>query len=327
MTAPVTAGDRSAGRGAAADEGSLVLRWVEALSPWTTATLVVLGIVAMAAADWCSSADVGFTLGYLLPVALAAWRLPQPWVSLTAISCAVAWALVHSCETDGQLAAAVVAVNVGMEVLVFLSFGLLLSTLRHRLYRERWLANTDALTGVANRRAFESELLREMERCRRFQQPFTLAYLDIDGFKQVNDQLGHRAGDDLLRSLARTLRQGVRSVDLVARLGGDEFVVLMPATDGFGALVVVQRLQQEIADFSRMFNTGVTIGCLTVLREPPPLDELVARADRLLYEQKQNGRGRVCHQVLPEPMAGASMTGSRSVAEAGASSAPAVAPR
>ena len=107
----------------------------------------------------------------------------------------------------------------------------LLSSLRRSHAAERRLARTDPLTGIANPRSFVEAANAELERQLRFQRPLTVAYLDLDNFKTVNDRFGHRTGDEVLSAVARALRESTRATDHLARLGGDEFAVLMPETE------------------------------------------------------------------------------------------------
>ena len=115
---------------------------------------------------------------------------------------------------------------------------------RSRLQRE---ASTDALTGLNNRREFESGMVREMERARRMHVPLSLAILDIDFFKRINDQHGHDIGDAVLREVARTLQRHIRKSDLLARIGGEEFALVMLGTQPPGAWVVLERLRIAVA--------------------------------------------------------------------------------
>ena len=110
-------------------------------------------------------------------------------------------------------------------------FTLLLSSLKRALDRERELSGTDVLTGIRNARSFREVLGAEIERSKRFQRPFTVAYLDLDNFKTVNDCHGHEHGDELLRLVGNTILTGIRKTDTVARLGGDEFALLLPETE------------------------------------------------------------------------------------------------
>ena len=154
------------------------------------------------------------------------------------------------------------------------------------------LAHTDALTGLANRRAWQTELDRGLARARRTGEPVSVAVVDIDRFKAVNDMLGHQGGDSLLIAVARRWSDVRRPDDVLARIGGDEFAVLMPGCR-----------DSEAADLSRRLRAlmpspySCSIGLATW--EPPELsDELMGRADTALYEAKRYGHDDASTPVL-----------------------------
>jgi diguanylate cyclase (GGDEF)-like protein len=161
-------------------------------------------------------------------------------------------------------------------------------------------AYTDHLTGTANRRRFDQQLELEIERAARYRHPLCLVLLDIDDFKKINDEFGHKAGDDVINHLARILHDGVRSPDLAARIGGDEFAVLLVETTLVKGLEVAERLQQSIkaSDFSTAesgtIKITVSMGIAELISDERTTPELLARrADAALYEAKRQGRGRV----------------------------------
>jgi diguanylate cyclase (GGDEF)-like protein len=276
-----------------------LMRWIARRSATSIVCIVIAAMAAVAIADWHSTADIAFTLAYMLPLALAAWRLPRTAVVACAIACACSSLAMQELRRGNAQPNAIIVANFVMELLVFLAFGLLLSALRDRLARESTLARTDSLTGMPNRRAFLAELEREADRCARFGQPFSVAYLDIDRFKQVNDRLGHAAGDALLQRVGYSLQTAVRKVDLVARLGGDEFAMLLPGADSIGSDVVMRRIAASLAPWiQREFGASCSIGCLTVLRDPPPPQEIVARVDALMYRQKAGAGGGTLHETM-----------------------------
>ena len=174
---------------------------------------------------------------------------------------------------------------------------------RSRLQQE---ASTDALTGLHNRREFESGMVREMERARRMGVPLSLAILDIDFFKRINDQHGHDVGDAVLREVAATLQRLIRKSDLLARIGGEEFALVMLGTQPPGAWVVLERLRAAIAALHVTAGTG-DIGCTISIGITDRVDSdtdwptMYKRADRALYEAKEGGRNRVVEAPPPEP--------------------------
>jgi diguanylate cyclase (GGDEF)-like protein len=160
------------------------------------------------------------------------------------------------------------------------------------------IALRDSLTGVLNRRAFERFGRQEFERARRYGFPMSLALFDLDHFKQVNDQLGHPAGDRLLQVFASYLQTATRQSDMIARLGGDEFALLMSHTDGAGAFVLTQRLRDAVELHIREVlppmdpQTGVSAGLVIYPdNEVENFEALIAAADKALYRAKGAGKG------------------------------------
>ena len=167
---------------------------------------------------------------------------------------------------------------------------------RDQTERMTQLAHTDALTGLANRRQLIDQLGREFARARRYRRPLGLLYLDLDGFKGINDRFGHMFGDDLLRTAANSMRAVLRSTDLLARIGGDEFAVLLPETPLPGVENVATKLHRSLASYSQ--RLGPAIGALTVCIGASQLhdadasiDDLLTRADNALLDAKGTGPG------------------------------------
>lgn len=159
------------------------------------------------------------------------------------------------------------------------------------------MANNDALTGLANRRVFDDRIDAMLEGARRHNRPISLASMDLDHFKQVNDNFGHAEGDRVLQLVAETMKKTVRRCDLLARMGGDEFLLVLPDTPLKAAQALterlsraIQRLQIKIPDGGQL---GISIGVVQYL---PGMgrEELMVKADEVLYQAKSRGRARVC---------------------------------
>lgn len=168
-----------------------------------------------------------------------------------------------------------------------------------RLTRElAYHANHDSLTGLYNRRAFKSQLQRTIAQAAEFGSAHALLYIDLDGFKVVNDRGGHAAGDELLRQLAVLLRRELRGHDTVARLGGDEFVVLVENCTSAHASAVAEKIRNTIAQFAfvwqqREYRLGASIGQVDFADGARSVDQLVRVADRMCYVAKTSGRNQV----------------------------------
>jgi two-component system, cell cycle response regulator len=161
------------------------------------------------------------------------------------------------------------------------------------LERVQELAATDALTGVANRYTFQNTLEAELERAARAGEDVSLAMLDIDRFKDLNDAHGHQVGDDVLQRVAAILSEHCRKYDAVARYGGEEFALILPATDRVETRVIVDRLRREIEAVSGDPKVTISGGVATFPTDATTADDLVAAADEALYESKRGGRNRV----------------------------------
>jgi diguanylate cyclase (GGDEF)-like protein len=156
-------------------------------------------------------------------------------------------------------------------------------------------ALTDGLTGWHNRRSFELQLERDLHLATRMRQPLSLIMMDLDNFKQINDNAGHETGDAALRMLAETLRAELRAVDTAARYGGDEFAIILPQANSEGAYIVAERLRRKIEQLEVPGFGGMTasFGLATFPVHASSRDTLVVAADRALYEAKAGGRNRI----------------------------------
>jgi diguanylate cyclase (GGDEF)-like protein len=178
---------------------------------------------------------------------------------------------------------------------IFLLIIWLLQEFKRALAHERMLAQTDHLTGIANHREFCEQLQIELQRASRSKRPLSLAYIDLDGFKQVNDSLGHKAGNALLRTTAQAFQDTIRRTDLVARLGGDEFAVLLPNTGQAGAKSIMQRLQAGFLRQMAEVQAGVTLsaGVISFVSPPGSVEEMIHQVDRLMYQAKARGKNDI----------------------------------
>ena len=162
--------------------------------------------------------------------------------------------------------------------------------------RLEYFVNHDFLTGLFNRRHFELELARETERVARYGSPGAVLVIDLDNFKDVNDTFGHKAGDDVLKGVAGLLRQRLRHTDVVARLGGDEFAVLLPQTDADHAQTVADEVVKALGRQTAVLadqSIRVTASIGVTLFDGLTDIEVLAYADRAMYEAKEGGRNRV----------------------------------
>ena len=274
------------------------------LSPpgWVISALGLILCVGLA--DYLTGTETSVILFYLAPIGFGTWYVSLRagiLLSTAAAGVSVASDALHRLGTgEGPLPAALLAWNGLVQLGTSIALVLMLAALRGRLESEELLARTDALTQIANRRAFFETATLEIERTRRTRRPLTLAYVDADDFKDVNDALGHAEGDALLVEVARTIRATTRAIDAVARLGGDEFGLLLPETDAVEAGVLLSRLRTTLlaAMARRGWKVGFSIGAATYLDPPSSIDEMMARADALMYAAKREDKGSIRHAVF-----------------------------
>ncbi|RAK01398.1 deoxycytidine triphosphate deaminase [Aliidiomarina maris] len=180
-------------------------------------------------------------------------------------------------------------------------------TKRYRLEEQlRRISETDPLTGIYNRRRFIAEITERLEEFTRYQEAASIIMLDLDNFKQLNDTLGHQAGDNMLCKVAHACRKVLRNVDLFARFGGEEFIVLLPHTELEVATVIAERLRQTVEHLEPLnanvspVTTSVGVGCLLM---HDSVDSAISRVDDALYRAKRAGRNRVEVQSVADTLA------------------------
>lgn len=264
-----------------------IQRWPPALILLISLSLIFL----IAVVDRYTSEDISVYVFYSLPIFLAAWFAGLNSGMVAAGAGAIAWLAVDLLDKtipDHLLLYG----NAFVRLLFFIAIALMLTTLKNTLDREIALGHQDFLTGLANRRSFFASASLELERARRYTHPFTVAFIDLDNFKSINDQLGHSTGDLLLTLVGRTLKKNTRVTDLTARIGGDEFVILLTETGYEAAQAVIRKLQDELCEAVRNHKWDVTfsIGMTTYEKVPASVDEMIGRPDRLMYEAKRHGR-------------------------------------
>lgn len=235
----------------------------------------------------------------LVPVALAAWFVGL-WAGIAmSLASAASWLITDIIETPSHSHFLVHYSNAAAQFIFFAVVAYFLLALKNSLLRERELARRDPLTGSFNGRAFVELAWREINRARRYKHPFTFAYMDIDDFKHVNDRFGHAAGDDLLRTVADSIKANLRTVDTVSRLGGDEFAIVLPETGHEGAAVVMGRLRNLLADTVQRkgWHATFSMGVVTYLSPPDTVDAMIKKSDLLMYEAKGAGKDMIKYEI------------------------------
>jgi diguanylate cyclase (GGDEF)-like protein len=271
---------------------------------WLVIVLIMAGI---GWSDVVTGEELGYSIFYMLPVFMAVWYLGRNSGILVSFLCGLGTLGVYHLEHPLERLAFVPVWNSIVHLGVFILMCLILSALRRALKRERGLARIDPLTQVVNLRGFGERINLEIDRARRSGRPLTLAYLDLDNFKAINDHHGHTTGDRLLSQIGEILRKGVRTTDLVARLGGDEFAILFPETTLEQGRAIVGKLREQLraAMCNNAWPVTFSFGLDSFDRDSSSfsLDEMIRRVDALMYQAKQQGKDRVCEESLPDARA------------------------
>jgi diguanylate cyclase (GGDEF)-like protein len=260
-----------------------------------SALLCLVGIT-----DYLTGFEVSFSLFYLIPIALVTWFTTYKLGMMFAVASAIVWLLAD------MLSGAVYshqiihlwnsAVRLGFFALTVFSLELIKT-----LEREKTFARMDYITGTLNTRYFHALAQREIDRSSRYRYPFTVAYIDVDNFKIVNDSFGHITGDKVLYAVADCMQRHLRKTDIVARVGGDEFAILLPEVELNLAKAVISKMRRKLLEDMQKNNWSVTfsIGVLTFLDAPPSVDEMLNMVDKLMYSVKNRGKDDITFATYP----------------------------
>jgi diguanylate cyclase (GGDEF)-like protein len=239
--------------------------------------------------DLVTGEQLSVSIFYTGPVFLLTWFVSRRAGVAGAFVCAGA-RLTLALGADRSVPKLIAIWNTDVELGLFLLCAFAFGTMKNALDREQALSQTDQLTGVASRRAFFDRLELEIERSRRDGSTMTLAYVDLDDFKVVNDRLGHAAGDAVLRRTAQQMLYWLRATDFVARIGGDEFVILLPRTDAAAGRRLLTELSSRLLDATEVEVVSLSVGAICFGPTEEDIDELLGRADAQMYRVKSEGK-------------------------------------
>lgn len=284
------------------------MRTLDALTGFLTrrskafiATVSLLFVAGLWAVGYFIGINLSTSLFYLVPIITVTWYAGRRWGYLASLLSSLSLFMVEL--ASGRLSGArtvIILWNAVAPLGIFAVVVALLSSLQGALAREERLSRTDSLTGLFNRRYFGELVSAELLRARRYGHPVSLAYLDLDNFKEVNDSFGHDAGDRLLVEVADLFRSTLRATDQVARLGGDEFAVLLVETDPEPGVTVITKVHDALLE--KMGREGwpvsASIGLVTFNTPPAGPDEMLTEADALMYEVKTSGKNAVKWKVV-----------------------------
>lgn len=253
--------------------------------------------------DYLTRERWNFYILYSIPILVCAWHGGKKFAIVMAVFSSFSWLLVHLQIAPDDSLYVLPYWNLGLWAAFFSVVGYILASLKERLEREKLLSRLDYLTLVYNVRGFYEVARRELERSRREGIPLTLAYVDLDHFKEINDDLGHQVGDQLLREVARILQES-RDSDVAARLGGDEFALLLPNTGLEEAKAALDRIRENLRTrmAERQWSVTFSIGAAVFVEMPDQVKEMIKAADNLMYQVKNTTKDDIVYKVWCPPV-------------------------
>jgi diguanylate cyclase (GGDEF)-like protein len=265
---------------------------------WVALGFILLGGVAFL--DYKTGVELSFSFFYLLPISLIAWTVSERFGLVVAVLSSLIW-LAVDVWSGNRFTNEFVYIWNAIVRLGFFALPVFMIRLNRAMERERFWARTDFLTEALNARFFRELAQMEINRSARYKRPFTIGFIDVDNFKTINDTFGHTTGDTVLRTIATNIKAHLRKTDFVARVGGDEFVVLLPETNQETAPIVISNMQRAL--LKEMHENGwpvtFSIGVLTLTASQLSVDEMLGRADQLMYMVKNGGKNNIQYAAHP----------------------------
>jgi diguanylate cyclase (GGDEF)-like protein len=257
-------------------------------------------LLLIAAVDYATDLKLRLIVLYLVPLLIFTWLMGRLAGGLLSIVACTSWAYIDLIGGRYEAHPSLLYWDWGASMLGFLIMVFGVSELRKALEDAHFASRKDALTELVNKSGFYQVVSAEIEVCRRYKRTLSIAYIDCDNFKMVNDKFGHHVGDELLRVISRTMQRKLRASDLPGRLGGDEFAVMLPETNAEACRMVIEMLQQRLLHEMKEHDWPVTfsIGIATFLSMPASIEDMIRQADKLMYAVKNTSKGAIKQEVF-----------------------------
>jgi diguanylate cyclase (GGDEF)-like protein len=275
------------------------LVWLERQPKPAVLVAALILVLLVGLTDFRTGTEIAFSVFYFIPIAAAAYFAGLRAGLFVAVVSGLIWMVADVLGGHTYSNVLLGIWNTLNRLISFVILAVLLGALRKAYDDQRELAHSDPLTGARNRRQFLERVEVELGRAR-LRHPLTIVHFDLDGFKAINDRLGHSEGDAVLRAAAEATGYGLRATDTVARLGGDEFAVLLPETGAVAARATVEKIQTALEDEMRKHEWPVTfsLGVLTCVDPPANSDELIRLVDALTYAAKTRGKNTAVYELM-----------------------------
>jgi diguanylate cyclase (GGDEF)-like protein len=272
---------------------------LENRAPKTITKLSFVLIFLLGAVQFMLGKTMNIAPFYVFPLLFSSWYGSRTTGMLSAFMSVLVYVIIEAASSRISPTLNALLLFATPYLAAYLLLAVLMINFRNVHRTKVIAAETDNLTGIYNARSFYSALASELLRSKRYDHIFSLAYIDIDNFKQINDSLGHRAGDRLLQEVAVCLVKSLRVTDVAARLGGDEFICLLPETDQADAKSAFMKatalLKKRMQKYQ--WNVSFSIGVVTFENLPEDIEEAINLADKVMYSVKNDGKNNVAYKI------------------------------
>lgn len=259
--------------------------------------VIVCGFLlfTVTALDYITGFEISFFIFYSFPIALASWYGSRYFGIMTAMTCIIGWAWADYFSGHDYSHPLIPYWNGMTRLFFFIFIAIAVRQMKEKFDMEVRNSTIDSMTKLLNSRGFFSQAHSLHNLLKRENQCFTLAYVDLDNFKKVNDTMGHSEGDNVLISVARTMKTSLRKSDIICRMGGDEFVLLLPNTNESQAKIALSKLKSDLDQTSSEndWPVGYSIGAGVYSAKDFELERAIKQSDALMYDIKKSGKGRV----------------------------------
>ena len=265
---------------------------LKSISLAKTVIIVSLITIALFIVDWLTGSVLSFSIFYLIPITLAVLLSGKRLGLIFSVVCSITWITADILANARYSSVFIPIWNSLVRFGYFVFHTILLSRLNEIITEMHAISVQDPLTNTANWRKFEEFANLAIKSAVKERKYISLAYIDIDNFKAVNDVLGHSGGDEALQLVSSRMKEEVRSIDIVARLGGDEFAILLYDADLKQTEGIIDRIQRSVKETmkDRNWNITLSIGAIVFKVLPSTVGPMIKRADDLMYEVKRNGK-------------------------------------
>jgi diguanylate cyclase (GGDEF)-like protein len=261
-------------------------------------SLLILSVISII--DFLNGYEIGISIFLLIPISISAWYCGYRTGIIFSMFSAVIW-FFNDYIGHAYINPIAPYWNATARLGFFLVTVLLINQLTRHLGTVKMLSKTDSLTGLLNVRGFTDRAEKLIGMAARHKRPLVLAFIDLDNFKKVNDELGHSEGDKVLQIVGRKFMASLRATDVAGRLGGDEFAIVLPETDPAGAKAMFETLRTHLMQevWQNGWPISFSIGVASFDLPPSDLDEAIKVADTLMYRVKSSGKNSIIIEHYP----------------------------